>query len=195
MSMEREELEAMLVFLANDTLEGDERLEVETAVAADPNLAEELKVLKGIRATMQAEDDGIQTPGEFGLARLKRDIKASKRMIQPAQSTGLWRIAAVVAVGLFAAQTLFLVSQPGVEDYILAGEEQRLEFALQAGFVGTATEADIRELLLDAGLVIVDGPSAIGIYTLSAPDADAQSAALERLQNRPELVEFAEELQ
>jgi hypothetical protein len=40
--------------------------------------------------------------------------------------------------------------------------------------------------------VIVDGPSALGLYTLAAPDAEARAAALEVMQTRPQLVESVE---
>ena len=53
--MTRDEIEALLVFLANDTLEGEERAAVEAAVAGDLALQAELEALKSIRSEMQAD--------------------------------------------------------------------------------------------------------------------------------------------
>jgi len=199
MTRDREDLEAMLFFLANDTLEGEEKAEIEAAVAADADLAEQLSVLRAMRTTMQAEEE-VQSPGEFGLARLQRDIRQTGRApvaanVNAPRTSGLWRIAAMVAVTLLAAQSLYLVSQSGVDDLTLAGVEQSLDFALQVGFVQTATEAEIRTLLLDGNLVIVDGPSALGLYTLTTPDPESREAAFAYLEAQDALVEFVEEIQ
>ena len=66
--MTRDEIEALLPFLANDTLTGEERQSVEAAVNADPDLLAELAALRAIRQTMQS--DMVQSPGDMGLARL-----------------------------------------------------------------------------------------------------------------------------
>lgn len=55
-----------------------------------------------------------------------------------------------------------------------------------------ATEAAIRTLLRDLGGTIVDGPSALGFYTLAFADAAAREAALARLTDQPSVVEFVE---
>lgn len=198
MSMDREELEAMLVFLANDTLEGEERAEVEAAVEADAELSEQLNVLKSMRATMLAEED-IQSPGDFGLARLQREIKTASPApvaanVNAPRTLGLWRIAAIVAIALFAGQTALMLNTQTGDDIVLAGGEESLDFALRVGFVSTATEGDIRDLLLEGDLVIVDGPTALGFYTLSTPNAESREAAFALLQNRTDLVEIVEEL-
>ena len=198
MSMDREDLEAMLVFLANDTLDGEERAEVEAAVAADAELAEQLNVLKAMRATMQAEED-VQSPGDFGLARLQREIKTAApgpvaANVNAPRSSGLWRIAAIVAIALFLGQSALMFGTSQGDEIVLAGGQDQAEFALRVGFVGTATEGDIRSLLLEGNLIIVDGPSALGFYTVSTPDAESREAAFALLQNRADLVEVVEEL-
>ena len=72
--MTRDEISALLPFLANGTLEGDERAEIEAALAEDAALQAELRALRAIRATMQAEESF--SPGEMGLARLMRGVEA-----------------------------------------------------------------------------------------------------------------------
>ena len=193
MSMDRKEIEALLVFLANDTLEGEERAEVEAAVAADPRLQTELEALKRIRAEMQA-DQLAHSPGEFGLARLMRDIdRDAAAPVQTAQvlRPRVWQAVAAAAVALLVVQGIWGGAGPDVggDDIVLAGGA---EGDIRVTFSGNATEAEIRALLLELNLVIVDGPSAIGVYTLDAPDDATRDAALQRLQSETALVDSAE---
>lgn len=192
--MPRDEAERLLVFLANDTLEGEERAAVQAAVEADPGLARELDALRNIRAEMQAETPA-SLPGEFGLARLMRDIDKEPHAAvpQPAPRGRVWRYAAVAAVALFAVQSAFILTMPDAVIDLAGGGVDRAEGpALTVAFRPEAREAEIRALLLEAGLVIVDGPSALGLYTIAAPEAVAAEAALAALRARPDLVEFAE---
>jgi len=192
--MPRDEAERLLVFLANGTLEGEERAAVQAAVEADPDLARELDALRNIRATMQAETPA-RLPGEFGLARLMRDIGNEARAAEPAPAPRgrLWRYAAVAAVALFAVQTALIWTQPDAVIDLAGGGIERVEGpAFTVAFQPEAREAEIRALLLEAGLVIVDGPSALGLYTLAAPETETAQAALETLLARPDLVESAE---
>jgi anti-sigma factor RsiW len=194
--MPRDEAERLLVFLANDTLEGEERAAVEAAVEDDPGLARELAALRNIRAEMRAEAP-TRLPGEFGLARLMRDIDGEARAVaaapQPAPRGRLWRYAAVAAVALFAVQTALIWTRPEVAVELAGGGTERAEGpALTVAFRPDVRETDIRALLLAAGLVIVDGPSALGLYTLAAPGAETAEAALAALRARPDLVESAE---
>lgn len=182
---ERDEISALLVFVANGTLAGAERARVEAAVAADPGLQEELNTLRAIRATMQ-EEALPQSPGAFGQARLLRDIR---REAKP--RNWLWQGAAAAAVALLVVQTAFVWRDDGLR---LAGGETELASGpvLTVAFSGTATEADIRALLLELDLSIVSGPSAIGLYRLAARDEAGRAAALERLTAEAGIVDSVE---
>lgn len=195
----RDELEALLVFLANGTLEGDERDAVEAAVADDPQLQAELEALKSIRSEMQA-DAPAATPGEFGLARLMRDIdrETQDRLSAqaPAETTDrsrIWKFATAAAVALVALQTAVFVTSPeSVIELAGGGSEAQTGPTVIVAFNETATEGAIRAALLDLGLVIVDGPSALGLYTLAAPDEATRDAAIDRLSALTGLVDSAE---
>ncbi|MFN3208090.1 MAG: hypothetical protein ACE369_03655 [Roseovarius sp.] len=202
--LSRDEIEALLVFLANDTLEGEERAAVEAAVAADPQLAGELAALKAMRSEMQAEE--VSTPGEMGLARLMREIDAEAASPVVPQAglpeaanlstapSGFWKIAAVALFGLVVAQTAYIGYDKGTDFELAGGEGPAVsaEHTIRVAFAEDAAEADIRALLLDLGLVIVDGPSAIGLYTLAATDDAARAEAVTALQARDAIVESAE---
>lgn len=190
MSLPRDEIEALLPFLANGTLEGDELREVEAAVADDPDLATQLTALRHIRETMQAQDIG-SSPGEFGLARLMRDV--GKEQSQPQVTTTsvvrprIWQIAAAVLMAVVIGQAVLLTgNQDQGDGYQLAGAD---EAALIVAFQPDTTEAALRDVLLDAGVEIVSGPSALGLYGLRLLDGVTLDAAEAALRAAPDIVE------
>ncbi len=189
--------QALLVFLANGTLEGDEKTRVEAAVKADPQLQGELAALKAMRAEMQAQTPQA-TPGEFGLARLMRDIENEPNQTNvPATVTrlGFWKGAAAAVIALIAIQTAAVLYAPDqIIDLAGGGAEAAVEGpTLTVTFAETATEAEIRSLLLRLDLTIVSGPSALGIYTLAAQDVSASDRALQQLRAATNIVDSAEQ--
>ncbi len=152
--MTRDEIEALLPFLANDTLTGKDRQQVETAVNADPVLQQDLAALRAIRQTMQSGT--VQSPGDLGLARLMRETKAPAKPSRPI----LWQIAAGVLLAVVVGQSALLIKDPVSDGYDLAGQ---VNPAL-IGFAPEITESAMRDLLLEAGVKIIGGPSALGLY-------------------------------
>ncbi|KMW59000.1 hypothetical protein AIOL_003981 [Candidatus Rhodobacter oscarellae] len=166
--MTRDDIQALLPFLANDTLTGDERAEVEAAVAKDAELQGELSALKAIRETMQAEE--MYSPGEMGLAKLMRDVEAeaeapAPRASQPLRRPVLWQVAAAILLAVVLGQAVFLTQggDPNTGGFELAGTEAAFEITIAPD----APESAIRDLLLEAGVEIVAGPSALGVYQLN----------------------------
>lgn len=193
------EIELLLPFLVNGTLDDDERNRVEAALADDPRLAREAEIAADLRAGIRDLEDP-RTPGEFGLARLMRDIgreaearaqssdKTAAHQTDPNRIRALPRYAlalaasvALVAAGLTAlTQTGFLGDHggnPGAGDYHQASGSSG-NGNLSVAFTPTASQAQVTELLLDHDLVVVDGPSAIGIYRLAvSQDTDPATVA------------------
>jgi anti-sigma factor RsiW len=174
--MDRQDASDLLPYLVNGTLEGEARAEVEALLARDPALAAERDALKAVRATMQAEP--VESPGEAGLARLMAEVEATT----PANTNArpwIWQVAAAVLLAVVLAQGAFLITRDGAPGYELAGGEAP---ALTVAFQGAATEAALRALLLDAGVEIVSGPSALGLYGLEPVEGvsveEAQAALL-----------------
>ncbi|MEM6578201.1 MAG: hypothetical protein AAF678_06895 [Pseudomonadota bacterium] len=200
--MSREEAESLLVFLANETLQGDERAAVEAVVQGDADLAAELAALREMRRSLQNETLD-RSPGEFGRARLMREIEAETAsavthvVTSRASVTPFWKIAAVVLLGLFGAQSAFvyLQAEQGAPDLQLASGGEAAQPAgpiLRVEFASDATIGTIAGILTDLELVIVDGPSALGFYTLEALDATSYMQAVDVLQSQPELVSILE---
>ena len=209
MTRSREELDLDLPFLVNGTLTPDEAAELEALLAQDPPLAAERDALAAIRVGMQAEE--VRSPGEFGLARLLRDAGRDDGRdggrdgagglggSTPARAPSrvwMWQAAAAVAVVGLLAQTLLLRDSgaPGQDGYVLAGARLAPDqaAALVVGFVPSATEGQIRDLLLDAGVEITAGPSALGLYRLGPVEGVDPSDAAEALRAAPDIVESVE---
>ena len=188
MTLSKDEIEALLPFLANNTLEGEERTAVENAVADDPALQNELDALKAIRETMQAEDVGF-SPGEMGLARLLRDVEAETKTA-PAQRSNLWQIAAALLLAVAVGQGIFMyANNPSGSDYVLAGDAEPI-FTIAVN--PDATEAELRNILLNAGVEIVSGPSALGLYGLALLDGTDLDAARTILTDATGVIESVE---
>ncbi len=184
--MTRDEISALLPFLANGTLEGTERAEVQDAVTHDPELAAELEALKAVRATIQAEES--YSPGEMGLARLMRDVDAETQAANANRRPLIWQIAAAILLALVVGQTVWQFIDSGPGGYQLAGDTPP---AFTAAFRGDVTEAELRSLLLEAGVEIVSGPSALGLYALAPLEGVTREEARAELE-ASDLVETLE---
>jgi len=194
--MTRDDLNALLPFHANGTLAGAERAALDAALETDADLRADLAALCAIRDTMQAEE--TQSPGELGLARLMRDVEAESRTdmaptaandnVVPIARLRIWQVAAalVLAVGLGLNMMPDAGRAPDMDAEMSeapAAAEQG--FALASGgaadftviFAPDATEAAIRALLLEAGVEITSGPSALGLYGLGLLESGRDDAA------------------
>ena len=129
------------------------------------------------------------SPGEIGLARLKRQLapQTAPRRVSLATAAAV----ALLAAGLgFAAQTLL---RPAPVEYIQASGDTD-SAALLVAFQPTAPAQAISQALLAEGLTILDGPSALGLYRLAPMDAPGTdlAALAERLQARPDVFEVVD---
>jgi anti-sigma factor RsiW len=180
--MTRPEVEALLPFLVNGTLEGEEREIVEAALEQDAGLRAELAALAEIRDTMQAEDAGF-SPGEMGLARLHKALDREEAgatlpavdvSARPASIAPVWRIAAMILLVIAVGQAAFLLLGDGRPGFELAGDGGA---ALVVTVGPDTTEAALRAILISSGLEIVGGPSALGLYELAPVDPETSLEA------------------
>lgn len=195
MSRPRDQVELDLPFFVNGTLGEAERAEVEALMAEDARIAAEVGALSAIREGMQAED--IRSPGEFGLARLLRDVGREgagpatlKDPVQAPARGWVWKVAAAVAMVALVGQTLLMQGGSGGQGYELAGAAQ--PGALVVSFAPAAQEEAIRSLLVGADLEIVGGPSALGLYRLDVIEGGDLAQATEALRAAADIVESVE---
>jgi hypothetical protein len=191
---DRQELSELLPFYLNGTLEEDERARVAEALTKDELLRTDLEFLKVLQAETRSRETG-SSPGEFGLARLMRDIDIERGQSAPVRGALVWKLATAACLALFLATSVLLVSKPDTMMRLAGGGTVAMHEgpAFTVAFVGTASEAGIRELLLSLDLEIVAGPSALGLYTVvAAEDADSASVAA-ALRAASQFVESVEE--
>lgn len=126
---------------------------------------------------------------------------------RPGGGPGVWRPLAIAASVLVALQAGLLLSldparqdgapPPGALRGAIGPQDSALapERLAVVAFRPEAEEADLRRLLLETQARIVDGPSAIGLYTLAFADKAARDAALGRYAAQAALVESADPLE
>ncbi|MCB1882715.1 MAG: hypothetical protein KDG89_01770 [Geminicoccaceae bacterium] len=211
-------IDDLVPLYVNGTATAPERARVEAAARADPEVAEAVRFWRGVEAAVAAED-GQARPEPGGWGRLERALDAetgtearagvvrlADRFPRRRPVLGVspwWRPAAVAACLLLAAQSAFLLrggagAPGGAPEGSLAtasgevgtatGEAGRV---LQVTFRPDATEESIRTLLLDVGAVLVDGPSAIGVYRIAFATPEARAAGLKALLARSDVIESA----
>jgi hypothetical protein len=186
MSLSKREIESLLPFLANGTLEDEEHIQVEAEVAKNLEYAAELATLRAIRTTMQAAEVEF-SPGDLGLARLMREVKNDPMQQQNRPSSRVWQFAAAALFALVVGQGALMIN------WIKSGSNYELADGVSADLVITVkpsvTEEKLRETLLDAGVGITAGPSALGIYELSVVDGVVLEEAVEVLKAATKVVE------
>ncbi|WP_282182650.1 anti-sigma factor family protein [Aliiroseovarius marinus] len=177
--LDRQHIIELLPFWVNGTLSQDERDMVEAAMAQDPSLRQEAEMLSLVRATMQQQSD-VQSPGDLGLARLRRVIEDNPQQVLEGRSRTR-RYILSFSSGLAAALALLAVLgnfRASEDVYELASSNDDTA-NIVVSFRPDVTQASMASLLQMHELVIVDGPSAIGLYRLSPldPDADLEQLA------------------
>lgn len=184
------EIEDLLVSVVNGTASEEMAQRAEQAVRDNPALAEERNFLAALRVATRVPMG--ETPGEFGLERLRRSLARHRR---EQRRLRFWR-----RLTAFAASVLVVVAtlhvRPGGEEaslfQVLQGPSRA---TLQVRFVPAATTVQVEGMLRDLGLEVVSGPSAVGVWRLRLRESDAPEAlatAVERLREQASLIEFAE---
>lgn len=186
------ELEELLPWYVNDTLTGDEAEKVREYLQDNERAAADVEVLRQVRDTVKSRDFG--SPGELGLRRLKATIDGESRNSGSAFAAGRWwRPAMAAAVLVIAVQAgLLLDARRGGDTYEPAGEAAATP-TIQVRFKPGATERDIRRLLNELDIEIVQGPGSVGVYRVASirDDADIEQLAA-RLRGAGSVVTHAE---
>jgi anti-sigma-K factor RskA len=185
------ELESLLPFYVNGTLTSEERARVDAALREDAMLRDQARTLEELRTTMHDTDYG-QSPGEFGLARLMRDIdrtEAASKSVGTARRHALlpWGLAVAASAALLAV-SLGWVGTDQTAPYLQASGDAESSY-LTVAFQPDASQSDVSNLLLEQGLVIVDGPSAIGLYRLAPGEGSDVATLAADLRARSDLIE------
>ena len=178
------DLEELLPFYVAGTLDSDEVSRVEAYLAANEAARKEVDVLRSIQE-MVKNQAFPQSPGEFGFKRLEKMISEEPQIQASNDNVEAWwrpvGIAASFAAAFFALIAVqdFGTSPGGFET--ASGPINVTGPLVQVIFQPDVTEAEIRSFFLEKNLVIVNGPSAIGLYYVEYGVEDASQQELEAL--------------
>lgn len=187
----RPEIEKLLPFWVNGTLSDAERDLVESGLEADSDLRKEVEFLKAIRDAVRSQDSE-RSPGELGLARLRRDIERDRhRDPAPRQSKYQYVVLAASAVLALVSGIAFYLSRYDEPIFIQASGEGP-DAVLTVAFQAEATVEQISRILLEHDLIVVDGPSALQLYKIRAGDGEDLQAVAAELRQMTSIVSFVE---
>lgn len=185
----RQQAAELLPWYANGSLAQEQRAQVEGWLARDDGLQSELEFLQkaGVVLRDTAERPAASSIGRF-LDRIAADqiegvtsggVVGIKHPRRPLSSAGKWAYA--LAAGVILAQAIVIgalmmrdTDQGALEP--LSGTPQGARPNLQATFVETVAEIEIRALLAAVDAQIVSGPGALGVYGLRVPPAQLDAA-------------------
>ena len=178
------DLDELLPFYVAGTLDQEETARVEAYLSGNETAQKEVEMLRSIQATVKSQSFP-QSPGEFGYKRLEKMI-AQEPQIQASNDNieSWWRpvgIAASFAAAFFALIAVqdFAPSPSGFE--VASGRINVTGPIVQVIFQPDVTEAEIRSFFLEKNLVIVNGPSAIGLYYVEYGNEEAGQQELDAL--------------
>jgi anti-sigma factor RsiW len=200
-------VQELLPWLLNGTLQGEEAVKVEEHLRACPGCRAELECLR----VMQSEylESEIAPEAQDALAKLRprlEETQPAKR--PPRRSTGraatltapfpVWFKLAMAAQFALVFGLGWAVLQPdraGLAYRVLSasGAPERAVGSLVVVFDPAAAQRDVARILRASGGRVVDGPTESNGYVVAVPDGGL-SAALARLRAEPAVV-LAEPLQ
>lgn len=162
----------------------------EAELALSPELQAEMALIKTVQE--QAKLDPSDTPSaDEGWVTLKASIAAANAP-EPANSNvpfAALKVAGIAAAAIMVWQIAVVPLAFGTApDGFRAAAVAEDALALRVAFTEAADIAAVTALMRDVGAQIVEGPSAIGLYTLSFEDAAARDEAEQRLMNASGLV-------
>ncbi|MEM9011411.1 MAG: hypothetical protein AAGE18_09295 [Pseudomonadota bacterium] len=161
---------------------------IEAAMMEDRAFGAEIAVMRGLGpALKEAETGPAQT--DLGWRRLEAAIRRegagapSSASRRPAM---LWRAAAIVLGMVALGQAAYLareatVGAPAYDTATSVAEDHVLGIA----FADQANAAEIAALLRAADGRLIDGPSALGLYRVAFPSAEALEAAESQFRASP----------
>jgi anti-sigma factor RsiW len=184
----RRQVELLLPFWVNGSLTAAEATAVKAAVSSDSELRAQADALRTLRRKLQAHAPE-DSPGDLGLARLQRAITA-----ETAPRPARWRpsVAAAIAATLAGVGVYTLAPDRNVTGDFFTQASGDAGQVLAVSFRHDATEAQISGLLLARGLVIVDGPSALGLYRLAPVNEAELKLVAEALKAEAAVIESVE---
>jgi anti-sigma factor RsiW len=209
---EHQEIGELLPWFVNGRLSDTDRQRVDAHLRVCEACTDEIAAQQRIYSVMSV-DAGVERMPVAGLNRLRTRIESlddavaapvaadeAARSEAPAGSRlRQWRsaIAASMAMTAVGALTALLWNQhehriaPANYYTVTTAAPQPANTAIRAVFAPTVTLSELQELLDDAHLKIVSGPTEAGVYSLAMSGSPSADWSLQRLRGH-EVVRFAE---
>jgi hypothetical protein len=179
----------------NGNLTAEEQADFERELSQDDSLKKEAEFLTALRGYVKQEN--VQTPGEMGWHKLKRQIKKeSESTVTTHNTTNKWRTFAVAASLILVVQAGFMTNMMQQQDSFapLSGDDYP-ENVIQVQFNSNAKASDIQELLISINGSIIEGPSTKGLYRIQLKNRDAvmNDDLVKQLQLQSNVIDFVSE--
>jgi len=218
--MIHEKIRLLLPEYVNGTLSAQEREETDAHLADCASCNRQVAEWQAIQSSVIALNEAVPAPsGDLFAAALKA-IDADKRQDAPSpritlfdkvanwvqeQWQTIWQPIPTVAWAVIAAQFVLVIGLIGffslreptystLSGPSVVGSENRISVVI--GFQPNVIEADMRKTLLEFQGTIIDGPSALGLYTIVFPIAKDSTDEIERkldaLKQRRDIFAFVE---
>ncbi|MBL0917948.1 MAG: hypothetical protein IBJ14_04540 [Hydrogenophaga sp.] len=191
-------LRALLPLAANGTLTPAQQAQLDAGLLRHPELQHELRWLQTLRETLHAQPLDPVPEGDLGWSAFAQRLPAAsptprraspgwaERLRDWLQANTLPVLATACALLVAQAVVIGTLMQPGA-DYRAAGgptATQATGVLLHVTVRASVTEPQLREALRRANARIVNGPSALGVYTLrveAGADGTPRDAQAQRL--------------
>ena len=185
----------LLPWHVNGTLSDAECRQVDAHLSGCPQCTEEIAALKRLRTHVKDIESQGESPGELGLARLKRRIR-SETMSTGSPSPRRWLMPAL------AAAAIVIVAQAGMMLNMSTTHRQGMQLMsapaagdIQIRFAPDARAKQIESLLQSIHGRIVAGPGAMGVYHIRIEAGKSggkdTEAVLQQLRSQTHIVTFA----
>jgi hypothetical protein len=187
------------------TLDDKQRREMDLHIKGCSECARDLAEIQSMRATIAPLEE-VPEPSPFllqrALARIDEYEREKAETRAGSRFWNWWRLAPHTARVLIAVQALLvfglgvgvLYYQQRAEEYeTLAGKQpaatgSRIRVAFQSG----VSEEALRETIRSVNGIVVDGPSALGIYTLRIPEGSEVDKVVAELAANTRVIRFAQ---
>lgn len=175
--------EDLLPWFVNHTLDPQLYRMVEDHLQHCRRCKQEVDWLRQVRTGIQSSS--APSPGELGLKRLRQRIQNEKADMPARQDRrGRWlRPALAIAASLVIAVQagLLIHSWFGPAAITPLASPHAEGIILQVTFVPTATEAQIRRVMLSVGGTFMGGPGALGVYRIRLNPSLQESYDVQRM--------------
>lgn len=183
-----DEDDRILAYLQN-RLDAADRAAFEADMAARPDLRAQVAALRAAAAELgrQPVPEGARAAG---WDRLSAAIDA-ERMPEPANTNArfvLLKVAALIVGSVCVWQFAVAPRLPGLPGGFTPASVAAEGPALRLAFDDTALAADITALLQEAGATVIDGPGALGLYTVAFASDSERNAAEVLFADRGDLI-------